>query len=138
MAVEKDDTDAMTALAMVYHYGREGVNKNTKKAIELYERAIKGGSKLEMYFLATLCEDGDGDGGVAPINYEKAVNLYMLSIADPKCPEIKPSYYKLAMIHYFGKGTIPQDSRKATEIIKMGIHAGSYTSLDVLNQMKTI
>lgn len=72
-AIELGDNNAIYNLASIYHNGEEGVNKNIKLAIELYEKAIELNDSDAMNNLASIYKSGSE--GVQK-DIKKCVKLY--------------------------------------------------------------
>jgi TPR repeat protein len=61
----------MCVLAHNYHYGKEGVQQDRAKALELYARASEFGSSQAHFFMGNMYHGG-GDSKKAKFHYEAA------------------------------------------------------------------
>ena len=115
------DSLAITALGDCYYYGR-AVEKNLKKAQELYRKAAEMGDPYGQSNLA-CSYDGFGetiDYGQAVYWYEKAAAKGMLT-----------AYTNLAICYRDGKG-VKKDIHKAIELLNTAIERGSSTAVYLL------
>lgn len=112
-----DDIDASACrrLGQCYEQGY-GVEKDSKKALELYEQADEGGDGIASYLVGECYERGTC--GVV-INPAMAVEKYKLAARRwPENPSwVKKIYTKLAYCYQNGWGTA-RDSKKASSHLK--------------------
>ncbi len=70
--IENNDSECMIRLANMYLTGIDGIEKNEKKAIELYKQAEESEDNKSFGKIASLYHDGD----LFPLDFDKAMHYY--------------------------------------------------------------
>ncbi|KAK8876256.1 hypothetical protein M9Y10_006451 [Tritrichomonas musculus] len=153
MGSEENNTEAVMRYASILFKGEDGIEKDSKKAIELYERAADNGNVKAMVFCANLYDDNndklkamefykraaDNDDEESLLNLVKMImDGYKIDISDQE----ETKYFKRAadlgdceaMYHYadalyYGKG-VEIDKKYAVELYKKAADSGSSNSMN--------
>ena len=102
--VEKKDPEAIHSLGKDYHYGSKGLQKDMRKAVELYNEAAELGSIDALYSLVRLYHSGEG----VQQDKNKAIQLWtkaaMKGHAESRyilgCWEVEREYPDRALRHF--------------------------------------
>ena len=102
--VEKKDPEAINSLGKDYYYGMLGLQKDTRKAFELYTEAAKRGSVEALFNIAIAYELGEGveqDETKSTKFYEKAaMQGHVDSRHNLGCSEEEKGNYDNAVRHF--------------------------------------
>lgn len=119
-AAEHHSSYALTHLGDDYYYGRNGCEKNKKKAYEFWKQASELGSAQAMYYMAFGYRNGDN----GPEDLELAC-MYALKATEYEFPR---AYRILGFMHEDGD-FFEQDYQKAIHFFEEAIKRGDYLSL---------
>lgn len=116
------DAQSMADLGWCYAYGK-GVDKDIKKAVELFNKAIAKGNTDAMRRLGNLYREGDG----VPLDYSKAMEWYQKA-ADKGDSE---AMYNLGVMYANGDGV----SQNYAEALKWYQKAADKGDLDAIHNL---
>ena len=109
------DAESLFRLARCYHYGMAGVGEDSKKAFELYSKAVEAGHIVALNNLGWLYLRGEG----CATNKVKAVECWR------KCSAAGSYWGDYSLnLAYFGGHGVPVDREKGMEYLKKAASKG--------------
>eukprot|EP00178_Gracilaria_changii_P003814 TRINITY_DN1578_c0_g1_i1.p1 TRINITY_DN1578_c0_g1~~TRINITY_DN1578_c0_g1_i1.p1 ORF type:complete len:249 (-),score=28.31 TRINITY_DN1578_c0_g1_i1:998-1744(-) len=120
---------AMNGLGMILHGGAEGVPADARRAIQLYQRAIREREHVPaMTNLATLLHGG---ADAVPINAKRAVELYERAVRERHEVEAVnvariTTMYTLGTLLQSGAEGVPADAQRAVQPYEHAMREGNH------------
>lgn len=129
LAFLKEDADigdrsSQLLLGSLYEEGKQGLQKNLKKAAQWYRKAADQGDAQAQYNLGLLYEEGKG----MPQDYYAAAQWYQLAV-DKSLSEAQNN---LGVLYILGKGVM-QDKSKAESLFRIAARQGNPNAIQNLN-----
>ena len=129
LAFLKEDADAgdrssQLLLGSLYEEGKQGLQKNLKKAARWYRKAADQGDAQAQYNLGLLYEEGKG----MPQDYYAAAQWYQLAV-DKSLSEAQNN---LGVLYILGNGVM-QDKPKAESLFRIAAKQGNPNAIQNLN-----
>lgn len=103
---------AQVAIALAYLYG-EGVHKDAKKALLIFERLAVSGDSVSQYYLGEILDSGKD----LPKNTLKAIEWYKMAAAQGH----PAALLELGRIYYFGRGVLKDAGAAASYFEKAAL-----------------
>lgn len=131
-AIWKEDNkaeilDELYKTGLCYYFGKEGKNKDYKKAVDLFNKAAEGGHVDAQYALGDCYENGEG----VVQNYNQAVYWYKKAAEK----EDANAQNRLGKLYYNGKGVI-QDYNEAGVLWEKAARKGQKNAIENLELLK--
>lgn len=118
------DRSSQLLLGSLYEEGKQGLQKNLKKAARWYRKAADQGDAQAQYNLGLLYEEGKG----MPQDYYAAAQWYQLAV-DKNLSEAQNN---LGVLYILGNGVM-QDKSKAESLFRIAAKQGNPNAIQNLN-----